>query len=301
MRTADAHFDCAHDHHTRASTTASSLYERTDLDHRAPPDAAISRMRRGTITQCSSSSTERGTQLPALRPAVVHRGRARPGRVQLPRRSGRTPWQQMFYGDFKPLADRHDFLIVAPDGQDSAEWPAFQSHQRARPPERRAHGAARCSTDIEAKLCVDPDSRLLHRACRMAARSPRPSRAPRARQVRRVRARRGEPLLRGRLRRHPSTSRSPSFTGTADPHRAVQRRSGGVLRRHRSCPAAPASMAGWAAHDHCDKDFTDTGSDPKCAGATWSGCDPAKRGGLLHHRRRRTYLARRDLAREDSA
>jgi len=39
-------------------------------------------------------------------------------------------------------------------------------------------------------------------------------------------------------------------------------------------PGAPAAMAGWAAHDHCDKDFTDTRLGSEVRKRTWSGCDP---------------------------
>ena len=65
---------------------------------------------------------------------------------------GSNAVEQMAYADFRPQAEKNDFLIVAPDGQDGGGRHFVQRGRR--PPERRHDG--RCAAEaIEATLCVD--------------------------------------------------------------------------------------------------------------------------------------------------
>ena len=182
---------------------------------------------------------------------------------------GSNAVEQMVYGDFKPLADRHGFLIVAPDGQDSTGGrhfnltgePGLQNDLLMVPA---------ALADVEAKLCVDPtrvystgmsDGGAMTSLLACNESDTFAAFAPVAVNL----------YYRGCGGTHDVAI--TGFMGTADP---VVPFNGG---RVACCggpvlPGAPAAMAGWAAHDHCDKDFTDTRLGSEVRKRTWSGCDP---------------------------
>ena len=67
---------------------------------------------------------------------------------------GSNAVEQMAYGDFKPLADRHEFLIVAPDGQGDTGGRHF--NLTGEPGLQNDLLMVRAAlADVEKKLCVD--------------------------------------------------------------------------------------------------------------------------------------------------
>ena len=64
-----------------------------------------------------------------------------------------------------------------------------------------------------------------------------------------------------------------AFHGTAD--RIVPFDGGKTAVAGATLGPAPAAMAGWAAHDHCDAEFVDTRIGSEVRRRTWSGCDGA--------------------------
>jgi polyhydroxybutyrate depolymerase len=172
---------------------------------------------------------------------------------------------QMAYGNFKPLADRDDFVIVAPDGQGTRRHFNF-----GREPGLQNDVAMVLALldHIEAAFCIDP-ARVFSTgmsnggamtsvlACvapnRFAAFGP-------------VAVEISPP----RCGAHPVAI--VAFHGTDDP---VVPYGGGEVRccSHGTVEAAPTAMAGWAAHDHCDARFTDTSLGTEVRRREWAGCD----------------------------
>jgi polyhydroxybutyrate depolymerase len=182
---------------------------------------------------------------------------------------GSNAVQQMVYGDFKPLADRHDFLIVAPDGQDSPSGRHFNlTNEPGLQNDVLMVGAV--LDDIEAKLCVDAeriystgmsDGGAMTSALACLAPDKFAAFAPVAVTY----------YADGCGGDHPVAI--VAFHGTAD--RTVPFTGGPVgCCGSAVLPAAPAAMAGWAAQGHCSKDFTDTRLGSEVRRRTWSGCDP---------------------------
>jgi len=176
---------------------------------------------------------------------------------------GSNAVQQMVYGNFKPEADRDDFLIVAPDGQDPKNRHFNLSAEPGLQNDVKMVGAL--LTHMESTLCVDA-----HRvyatgmsdggamtstlACQMSNRfaafaavaviiacgGPRPV-----------------PIM--------------AFSGTADP--IVPFRGGTVnCCGHSTVGSAPGAMAGWAATDHCSPAFRDVRLSREVIRRTWTGC-----------------------------
>lgn len=177
---------------------------------------------------------------------------------------GSNAAQQVFYGDFRPLAERDGFLIVAPDGQGAT--PHFNLTGEPGLQDDIAMVNALLE-HIEAVFCVDTQrvyatgmsdggamSSVL--ACRDADRFA--AFAPVAVVV------------------YPGcTAARPvaitAFSGTADP---IVPFNGGQVQccGGATVPAAPDSMAGWARFDGCAPAFVEERLGTEVRRRTWSGC-----------------------------
>jgi len=180
---------------------------------------------------------------------------------------GSNAAQQMVYGDFRPLADAHGLIVVAPNGQGQAASRHFNLTNVAGEADDVAFTLAVLDR-FEASMCVDTrreysagmsdgggmTSLLACRASdRFAAFGP-------------VAVVFYDPQC--------ATARSvpiAAFQGTADPivpfnGGAVHCCGGAVV------PAAPASMASWAAHDGCGAQPVEDQLSPMVLLRRWSGC-----------------------------
>ncbi len=174
--------------------------------------------------------------------------------------------QQMVYGDFKPLAERNNFLIVAPDGQGTTDRHFNFGAQPGLQNDVQMVGAL--LDHIEATLCVDKHrvfsagmsnggamtTALACVSTRFAAFGA-------------VTASFYAPGCGG--------SRPVAimlFSGTGDP---VVPFDGGRVSCCGGSPvrAAPDVIADWAAHDHCAPDYDETRVGSEVRRRTWHGCD----------------------------
>jgi polyhydroxybutyrate depolymerase len=179
---------------------------------------------------------------------------------------GSNAVQQMFYGDFKPQAAKFDFLIVAPDGQNSKAGrhfsfggePGLQSDIQM---------VQSLMNHIEATLCVDAtrvystgmsDGGAMTSvlACTMSKKFA-------------AFAAVAVIVYCGSKATRPVAI--AAFSGTADP---VVPFNGGAVH---CCGgtvvgSAPKAMASWAAHDTCKPKFTDTRLGSQVRRRTWKGC-----------------------------
>jgi len=173
---------------------------------------------------------------------------------------------QMAYGDFKPEADQHDFLIVAPDGQAS---PAGRHFNLSGEPglQNDVSMVGSLLRHIEATLCVDTsrvystgmsDGGAMTSVLACVDSDTFAAFAPVAVII------------------YCANSKSrpvalEAFDGTADPivpfYGGRVHCCGGSL-----IGSKPVAMANWAAHDHCNKEFTDTRLGTQVVRRTWSGC-----------------------------
>lgn len=177
---------------------------------------------------------------------------------------GSNAAQQVFYGDFRPLAERDGFLIVAPDGQGAER----HFNLTGEPGLQDDLAMVNALLDhIEAGLCVDTrrvyatgmsDGGAMSSflACHDAGRFA--AFAPVAVVV--------YPGCTG-----ATAVAITAFAGTADPivpfiGGQVQCCGGAVV------PAAPASMASWAQFDGCAPAFVDDRLSTEVRRRTWSGC-----------------------------
>jgi polyhydroxybutyrate depolymerase len=175
---------------------------------------------------------------------------------------GSNAVQQMVYGDFKPEADRDDFLIVAPDGQD----PSARHFNLGGEPglQNDVDMAGALLTHIESTLCVD--ARRVYAtgmsdggamtsvlACAMSNRFA----AFAAVAVIISCAGMPVPIM--------------AFSGTADP---IVPFNGGTVNccGHSKIGSAPAAMADWARADRCDPTPHDVRQSSEVIRRTWSGC-----------------------------
>ena len=181
---------------------------------------------------------------------------------------GSNAAEQIVYGDFRPLADQNDFLIVAPDGQQSAGGRHF--NLTGEPGLQNDVQMVGALLDlIESQFCVDTqrvystgDVRRgcddLRTACtdsdRFAAFAP----------VAVV-------LFPQNICTNVRPIAIMGFSGTADPivpfgGGAVHCCGGAVL-------AAPSdAMANWAMHNSCAPDFTEAPVGTDVRQRTWNGC-----------------------------
>ncbi len=175
--------------------------------------------------------------------------------------------QQMLYGDFKPQAERDDFLIVAPDGQGTTGRHFNIGIEPGLQNDVQMVGAL--LDHLEATLCIDKNrvysagmsnggAMTTALACAMGDRFA----AFGAVTVTFYRAGCGgsRPIA------------IMAFAGTADPvvpfnGGRVNCCGGATIRASRD------AMADWAAHDDCDASFTQTRLASEIQRRTWSGCD----------------------------
>jgi polyhydroxybutyrate depolymerase len=180
---------------------------------------------------------------------------------------GSNAVQQMVYGNFKPLADRDDFLIVALDGQGDSRH--FNLSGESGLQDDLAVVAALLDR-IEATLCVDAkrvystgmsDGGAMTSALACSG-------ANRFAAFGAVAVVFFVPSCTG----SPATSIA-GFMGTDDPivpfNGGPVHCCGGV-----SLPAASDSMASWAAHDGCELAFNDARVGTDVRKRTWTGCKP---------------------------
>ena len=179
---------------------------------------------------------------------------------------GSNAVQQMFYGNFKPQANQNDFVIVAPDGQTNGGGRHFNLTGEKGLQNDIAMVSSLLS-HIEATLCIDP-TRVYSTgmsdggattsvlACLL------PDKFAAFAAVALIvycgsKATRPVPI--------------EAFSGTADP---VVPFNGGQVSccGHPTLPGAPASMAAWAAHNHCSSKFTEVRLGSEVRRRTWSGC-----------------------------
>ena len=182
---------------------------------------------------------------------------------------GSNASQQIVYADFRPLAERADFLIVAPDGEASAIGRHFNVAQLPGQPDDVAFTLSTLDA-VEKDLCVD--ARRVYStgmsdggamtstlACvasnRFAAFGP-------------VGVTLYSPSCRG-ARSVPIAA----FMGNADP---VVPFNGGPVNccDHATVPAAPASMAGWASDDGCASQPQESSLGSEVTLRQWTRCRP---------------------------
>ena len=179
---------------------------------------------------------------------------------------GSNMQEQMAYGNFRPEADRDNFLVVAPNGQSRGgrHWnltsePGLQNDVQM---------VSALLDHLEATLCIDTNrvystgmsdggAMTSVLACVMPNRFA--AFAPVAVEV----------FVKG-----CGGTRSiaiEDFKGTADP---VVPYSGGrtTCCGHAKVAAAETSMAGWAAHDGCNATYTDTKIGTDVRKRTWHDC-----------------------------
>ena len=182
--------------------------------------------------------------------------------------------------------ERNDFLIVAPDGQDTGSKRHFNLTGEKGLQNDIAMVMALLD-HIEATFCVDTarvystgmsDGGAMTSVLACLAPNRFAAFGPVAVQI--VPAE-----LRGT---HPVAM--VAFHGTADPivPYAAERC---VLRRRRSSAAVPTTMANWAAHDHCDAKYTDTSLGTQVSAAHVDGLRRNERRRALLDHRRRPHLA----------
>jgi polyhydroxybutyrate depolymerase len=181
---------------------------------------------------------------------------------------GSAAVQQMIYGDFKPLSERDGFLVVAPDGQGTTGRHFNLGAEPALQNDVKMVGAL--LDRMEATFCVDATrvfstgmsnggAMTTGLACQMSDRFA------------------AFAAVAVIFYREGCAGTRPvaitAFSGTADP---VVPFNGGKVNCCGGAVigSAPAAMAGWAAHDHCNAAFTDTRVGTDVRRRTWPGCDP---------------------------
>ncbi|MEY2452509.1 MAG: polyhydroxybutyrate depolymerase [Acidimicrobiaceae bacterium] len=178
---------------------------------------------------------------------------------------GSNAVEQMVYGDFKPLADRDDFLIVAPDGQTDNRHFNLGNETGL---QNDVEMTLALLDHIEATFCVDAkrvystgmsDGGAMTSvlACRSSDRF----------------AAFGAVAVVLFLPGCGGTTpiAITAFMGTDDP---VVPFDGGAVRccGGAQVPGAPESTAKWAEHDGCAVEFSDERLGTEVRKRTWSGC-----------------------------
>ncbi len=180
---------------------------------------------------------------------------------------GSNAVQQMVYGNFKPLADRDDFLIVAPDGQGTT---GRHFNLTGEPGLQNDVTMVLSLLDhIEATFCVDAD-RVFATGMSdggamtsvLACEAPNRFAAFGAVAVVVYRS--------GCGGSHPVALMA--FSGTADP---IVPFNGGKVNccGGSTVGSAPGAMAGWAAHDKCGTHPTEVRLGTQVRRRTWTGCE----------------------------
>ena len=183
---------------------------------------------------------------------------------------GSNAKEQMAYGNFKPEADRDDFLIVAPDGQGETGRHFNLVGEPALQDDLAMVGAL--LDHVEATLCIDAKrvyatgmsdggAMTSFLACRQSDRFAAFGPVAVILFLPGCNASRPVPIT--------------AFMGTADP---VVPFDGGQVHccGGVTLGAAPDAMAKWAEHDGCGATYTDERLGTEVRKRTWSGC---QRGG----------------------
>ncbi len=180
---------------------------------------------------------------------------------------GSNAVQQMLYGNFKPEADRDDFLIVAPNGQGSAASQHF--NLTGTPGEQNDIEMVGALLDhIEATLCVDTkrvystgmsDGGAMTSvlACTMANRFAAFGAVAVIIYAKGCGTGRAVPIS--------------AYSGTADP---IVPFNGGKVNccGGTTVGAAPTAMANWAKADGCEPKYVDAKPSSEVVVRTWHGC-----------------------------
>jgi polyhydroxybutyrate depolymerase len=178
---------------------------------------------------------------------------------------GSNAVEQMAYGNYKPEADRDDFLIVAPDGQVPDNRHFNLTSEKGLQNDVQMAGAL--LDHVEATFCVDrtrvyatgmSDGGAMTSvlACSM---SNRFAAFGAVAVIIACGGSRSVPIM--------------AFSGTADP---VVPFNGGKVSccGGASLGSAPDAMARWAAHDHCAATYAEVRLGTEVRRRTWTGCDP---------------------------
>jgi polyhydroxybutyrate depolymerase len=177
---------------------------------------------------------------------------------------GSNAGQQIVYGNFEPLADQHDFLIVAPDGQGKVRHFNLTGETGLQSDIAMVLSLLK---RIESTFCVDTarvystgmsDGGAMTSVLACVASKTFAAFGPVAVQ-----------LAPPNCTDHPVSM--IAFHGTKDP---VVPYAGGKVN---CCGGAilgstPAAMATWAAHDNCGVRFADSKLGSEVSRRTWSGC-----------------------------
>lgn len=178
---------------------------------------------------------------------------------------GSNARQQMVYGNFKPIADRNDFLIVAPDGQGARRHFNLTNEKGL---QNDLAMVVALLDHVEATFCVDTvrvfstgmsDGGAVTSVLACVASNRFAAFGAVAVEVYRKGCGGTRPVS------------IVAFHGTADP--IVPFDGGHEAATGTRVGAAPTTMAGWAEHDHCDAKFVDTRIGNDVRRRTWSGCD----------------------------
>ena len=183
---------------------------------------------------------------------------------------GSTANQQMQYGDFRSLAERDAFLIVAPNGEGVGVTRHFNVAALPGQPDDVAFTLAILDS-LEKDFCVDAkrvysagmsDGGAMTSTLACAASNRFAAFGP-------VAVVFYAPQC-GGARSVPIAA----FMGTADP---IVPFNGGQVNccGGATIPAAPASMAGWASHDGCAAQPQEQSLGSEVTLRQWSGCKPA--------------------------
>ena len=182
---------------------------------------------------------------------------------------GSTATQQIGYGDFRSLAERDDFLIAAPSGEDAPLGRHWNVTQTPGQPDDVAFTFSILDS-IEKDFCVDS------RRVFSAGMSDGGAMTSLLACVASNRFAAFGPVA--VLFYIPACSNARSvpiaaFMGTADP---VVPFDGGQVNccDHSTVLSAPASMAGWAAHDGCAAQPHETKQSSEVTLREWTGCKP---------------------------
>jgi polyhydroxybutyrate depolymerase len=177
--------------------------------------------------------------------------------------------QQIQYGDFRPLADRNAFLVVAPNGQGTAagrHWNATNNPGEA----DDVAFTLGILDSLQATFCIDAKrvysagmsaggAMTVQLACRASDRFAAFGPVAVVFYSPLCNAARSAPIA--------------AFMGTADPIVPFE---GGQVRccGGATVPPAPQSMAGWAAHDKCAAQPEEHRLSPMVLLRQWPGCSP---------------------------
>jgi polyhydroxybutyrate depolymerase len=180
---------------------------------------------------------------------------------------GSNAEQQMAYGNFKPLADRDNFLVVAPNGQGK---PLHFNLNGERGAQDDIAMVVALLDHLDATLCVD-EKRVYATGMSNGGAVASILACQASDRFAAFGAVAVILFVPGCGALHPIAI--TAFMGTDDP---VVPFDGGKVTCCGSpvIPGAPDALAGWAAFDGCAPEFTDDRIDTEVRKRTWAGCLP---------------------------